>query len=294
MISVAPITVSLIIIAYESADLLPACIESALETTPPSCEIIVVDNASQDTTRSLVQEYGGRVRFVPLARNIGFGRAANVGAAAARGDIFIFLNPDTTFPPGWLEPLVQTARHHTDIALCCPQTTAPGGIPAEPVEAVLRDKAALPGCGLTARRDIWLKLGGFDEAIFLYWEDTELCWRAWLQGWRVVTVNAAWIWHARSATTKRFGRWDGQRMQNSLYTHLKLRPWQTALPFIARQIVVTLVKSAMRPTLAAALFQAWGWNLAHLAQTMHKRRQVRTGLPKERDMLLDRLTSMTR
>jgi N-acetylglucosaminyl-diphospho-decaprenol L-rhamnosyltransferase len=267
------IQTSLIVVNYNGAALLPSCIESALATTPPDCELIVVDNASTDGSRALLAGYGERVRVVPSPRNIGFGRACNLGAAAARGDLLVFLNPDVTFPAGWLAPLAEAARDER-YGLICPQPLAPG----EPIPVAggpaLADLAQLPGCGLTARRAVWLALGGFDEAFFLYWEDTELCWRAWLLGWRVGVAPRSFVYHEKSATTRVYGRWDAERARNSLYTYLKLMRWSVALGYALRLLLVCAVKALRWPRLAPGLLHAWWWNAAHLGQTMRARRAL--------------------
>ena len=265
---------SLIIVNFNGADLLPACIESALATLRPHDELLVVDNASTDGSRVVVARYGDAVKLVPVPHNIGFGRACNLGVAAARGDMLIFLNPDVTFPSGWLDTLAQAAWSDPQIALLCPHTVPPNA----PTPAVSGpqtiDQAAVPGCCLATRRDAWLALGGFDEAFFLFWEDTELCWRAWLLGWRVVTAQQCWVYHQKSATTARFGRWDAERMRNSLYTYLKLMRWPVVLAYAARLAAVTLVKSARMPALAPQLARAWMWNIRQLPHTLAARRSV--------------------
>ncbi len=264
-------SVSLIVVNYNGAALLPACLESALAGMPPGGEILVVDNASADDSLALLARYAGRVRLVLSPRNLGFGRACNLGAAAARGELLVFANPDVTFPPGWVEPLAAAAWSDQRIGLLCPQTIAPGAPPPDTGGPQIEEHAMIPGCCLTARRDAWLALGGFDEAIFLYWEDTELCWRAWLLGWRVGTARRSWVYHQKGATTGAFGRWDAERARNSLYTHLKLMRWPVALAYAARLLAVCLVKAALRPDLVPSLARAWAWNLAHLGATLRRR-----------------------
>lgn len=267
---------SLIIVNYNGADLLPASIESALATLGPHDELLVVDNASTDGSRAVVARYGGAVKLVPVPRNIGFGRACNLGVAVARGDLLIFLNPDVTFPCGWLDTLAHAAWSDPKIALLCPQTIPPSA-PAPDINGLeTTDQAAVPGCCLAARREAWLALGGFDEHFFLFWEDTELCWRAWLLGWRVVTARRSWVYHQKSVTVSQFGRWDAERMRNSLYIYLKLMRWPVAGAYVARMAAATLVKSLRSPALAPKLAHSWMWNIAHAPQTWAARCAVQS------------------
>jgi N-acetylglucosaminyl-diphospho-decaprenol L-rhamnosyltransferase len=286
--------VSLIVVNYNGAELLPACLESALASLPPGGEVLVVDNASTDDSRAVLARYGNRVRLVPSPKNLGFGRACNLGAAAARGDLLVFANPDVSFPPGWAEPLVQAASSDQRLGLLCPQTIAPGAASPDTGGPQVEEHGMIPGCCLTARRDAWLALGGFDEAFFMYWEDTELCWRAWLLGWRVGTARRSWVYHQKGATTGAFGRWDAERTRNSLYTHLKLMRWPVVLGYAARLLVVCAAKAVLRPSLAPGLARAWAWNLAHLEATLRRRRQIQARRVGDPRLLERRISAMER
>jgi GT2 family glycosyltransferase len=265
---------SLIIINYNGADLLPDCIESVLPTLRAQDELLVVDNASTDTSLAVLARFADVIRIVPLPRNIGFGRACNLGSAAARGDLLVFLNPDVTFPHNWRAPLVHAAWSDPRIALLCPQTLLPGSPDPCTSGSEVEEHATVPGCCLAVRRDAWLALGGFDEAFFLYWEDIELCWRAWLLGWRVVTARRSWVYHQKSAITARRGGWDAERMRNSMYTYLKLMRWPVVLQYMMRLLVITAIKSLRDPSLAPHLALAWWWNIAHLKRTLLLRHAI--------------------
>ena len=89
--------VSVIIVNYKTSQLLVQAIDSILDKTEDIVyEIIVVDNHSQDDSERVVHErYGNRVTYLPLAENVGFGRANNEGLRIVRGRNILFLNPDT-------------------------------------------------------------------------------------------------------------------------------------------------------------------------------------------------------
>ena len=89
--------VSIIIVNYKTACLLANAVESIFDkTTGVDFEVIVVDNASGDDCGSLLaRKFKGRVTYVGLNENIGFGRANNEGARLAKGRNLFFLNPDT-------------------------------------------------------------------------------------------------------------------------------------------------------------------------------------------------------
>jgi GT2 family glycosyltransferase len=233
-------------------------------------EVLVVDNASRDGTPGLVAERYPEVKLLANSQNLGFGRACNQGARAARGALLVFLNPDVIVTPGWLTILVRRASQYLDAAIICPTTLYPGQPPPS-TAMVVEELAAVPGCAMLMPRAAWEELGGFDEQIFLYWEDTELCWRAWLLGWRVLADLEALVYHERGGSADG-RRWDDQRIKNSLYTYLKLMRWRRVIVFAALLAAKTLVKVVLRRQ--PGLLNAWRWNITHLGLTLAARRAI--------------------
>src|SRR5271166_4379353 len=97
---------SAIIVTYKSADAIGPCLEALARE---DCEIIVVDNASQDETVLRVEEFVAwhELRLVANDRNLGFAAAANQGACEATGDVLLLLNPDAIAEPGAVKTLLQ-------------------------------------------------------------------------------------------------------------------------------------------------------------------------------------------
>src|SRR5262245_47850788 len=122
--------VSLVVVTYNSAALLPGFFEALAATTYAPYEVLVVDNASRDGTPQLVAEHCPQARIVANAENLGFGPACNQGARAAHGDLLVFLNPDVIVTPSWLAILVRRAADHPDAAIICPTTLYPNEQPA--------------------------------------------------------------------------------------------------------------------------------------------------------------------
>lgn len=88
--------VSIIIVSYNTADLTVSCIESIFSRTEQlRFEVIVVDNGSTDNTVQRIKEQFKKVRIIETGRNLGFGKANNIGLKEARGNYILFLNSDT-------------------------------------------------------------------------------------------------------------------------------------------------------------------------------------------------------
>ncbi len=204
---------SVVIVNYRGRGRLGACLD-ALAAAPPACrsEIIVIDNDSDDGSWD---EADGRpgVRLVRNAANVGFGRACNQGAALAGGRHLVFLNFDCAPEPGWLDALVRCADDDPGVGAAQAVVLHPdgtvntagnrlhylgfswapnGGRPpaGRPCEVAVGSGACLL---VPAQR--FRALGGFWEAMFLYCEDTDLCWRLRLAGLRIVVCPDARVRH---------------------------------------------------------------------------------------------------
>lgn len=221
-------SVSAIVVSYETREDLGACLASLAAHGGPGLETIVVDNASSDGSADLVGCSFPAVRLVRSARNEGFGAACNRGAAVATGAYLLFLNPDAQVTAGAVPALARALDAHPDVAIVGPRTLNEDGTaqvsfgPAltplaewrqrRLVRAVARrDPHALriaherslvagapdwvSGSCLMIRRRAFDAVAGFDEGFFLYEEDVDLCVRVRAQGGGVRFEPAATVVH---------------------------------------------------------------------------------------------------
>jgi GT2 family glycosyltransferase len=211
------ITVSIIIVNYNGAAYLGNCLESLQRSLLPDCEIILVDNASTDESLRLVRERFPQVSLLPSDHNLGFGGGNNLGARCARGQYLVFLNPDTTVEPGWLEVLIKTLDDHPRAALvtskvmqmeepdkisaCGNEMHITGltlgrgmGQPRNTFDQV-EEVTAVSGASFCVKQDVFDHLGRFDDSFFLYMEDSDLSLRARLAGFCCLHAPQSVIYH---------------------------------------------------------------------------------------------------
>jgi GT2 family glycosyltransferase len=167
--------------------------------------VIVVDNGSTDGSAEIAREYG---RVIENSENSGFPAACNHGAAAAGGELLVFLNPDAVPEPGWGEAIRRplggpwTAWQGLVVADGKVNSSATdvhftGVAWASSAEAAApREVAALSGACLAVRTAEFRALGGFAEGFFLYHEDVDLSLRLRLAGGRLGIEPAARVEHA--------------------------------------------------------------------------------------------------
>lgn len=208
---------SIVTLNYKKKDLTISCINSlqeqfANEFTKNEMEVIIVDNDSQDASVSAIREEIKKKKFenmqvIANSSNSGFGAGCNVGAKASKGEFIIFLNNDTLVKDKGLLKMAQYAKEHPEVAILGGQLrNFDGSLQASTGKfytlwyALLLllggqrfgvlDKSPsaiekvdwVKGGLLMIRRDVFEELKGFDEKIFMYTEDMELCYRSHLAG----------------------------------------------------------------------------------------------------------------
>ncbi len=216
---------SIIIPNYNGSRFMPTCLDALRTQTHPAerTEIIMVDDASTDTSVAFVAEHYPEVKIVRLEHNGGLAIGCNAGARAAGGDLLVMLNNDTEVEPGWLTALVGAAEAHPAAAAIASKmllfdrrdtlhnagdVMGADGIPRNRGVWQVdrgqfdRDLTVFGGCGggVAYRRAAWEQAGGFDERLFMYLEDVDLAWRLRLLGWEAVYAPEARLYHQLSAT----------------------------------------------------------------------------------------------
>jgi GT2 family glycosyltransferase len=210
-----------VVVAFESADGLAACLAAVRE----SAQAFVIDNASSDGSAEIAAAAGAHV--VRNADNRGFAAAANQGAALGRAGLILFLNPDAIVTAPELARLVRALDDPT-VAVAGPRLVHPDGaeqrawwpFPSPSLTwrealGLERFRARRPaadgtvdfvvGACLLVRRDVFERLGGFDERFWLYGEEADLCRRVAESGLRVVHVSEAQAGHVGAASSAALG-----------------------------------------------------------------------------------------
>jgi len=214
--------VSVIVPTYEGRHHLENLLPSLREQTLPH-EVIVVDNASTDGTDELLREGWPDVHVVSFSENLGFGKAANAGVAAAASKTVVLLNNDTVCRPDFLERLIEALDPEQGVVMASPVLVRLGneglidtagivvdrslhgfnhmyGEPVEVLDAGAFDPLAPCGGAAAFDRAAFVEVGGFDPAFFAYLEDVDLGLRCVGRGWHCRLAPTAIAIHAHSGT----------------------------------------------------------------------------------------------
>lgn len=235
---------SIIIPVWNCCELTRQCLAALVKTTEGiSWELIVVDNHSTDDTASFLSSLGGDVQIISNQENLGFAKACNQGAQAARGKYLVFLNNDTIPQPDWLRPLVSEVEEHPEVGvvgsklLYADGSTQHAGVvfmrsiaspyhiyrsapSSEPGVNQRRAFQAVTAACMLIRRELFEEVQGFDEAFINGFEDVDLCLKVRKKDYQVIYQPRSVVYHLESQTP---GRKEHEK-QNS---QLLLEKWGT-------------------------------------------------------------------
>lgn len=228
--------VSVIVVTYNSADVIYACLRSVERVGVPT-QIVVIDNASDDGSAELVATSFPRAALVTNNENVGFARAVNQAIGLCRGRAILLLNPDTEVTDGSIELLLAALDSDRALGAVGPLVTQPAqrrrvleagrqlttwrmfthatGLSRLSARVPLlegsylirgvhddrpRDVGWISGACILIRSELMASLGGLNERWFMYAEDFELCLRITRAGWRLRHLPAARVSHHMSTS----------------------------------------------------------------------------------------------
>ncbi len=228
------VSMSVVIVNWNTRDLLARCLESLrVEMSAQVVEVFVVDNASSDGSAAMVRARFPWVRLIENAENVGFARANNQALSQARGPYIVLLNSDTQVSPGALQTLVHFMETHPRAGACGPLLRNPDGslqASCHPLLTPAREfwrlifldplyrRATYPqerwglelprrvevikGACLLLRSEALDEVGLLDDRYFMYTEEMDLCYRLSRAGWELWWVPQATIMHHGEASSR--------------------------------------------------------------------------------------------
>lgn len=221
---------SVVIVNYNAGEKLLECVAHAKQQAE---QIIVVDNASSDSSIVALKKAFPTVRLICNNRNLGFATACNLGAKIAAGDHILFLNPDCILAPNALSILVRAVNSAPDVGMVGGMLTNPDGteqaggrreIPTpwrsfvmafgfsrlrnrypklfsdfsmhdQPLPELAVEVDAISGACMLVRRDALEEIGLLDEGYFMHCEDLDWCMRFHKKNWKILFVPNARMVH---------------------------------------------------------------------------------------------------
>ena len=278
------IDLSIVIVSWNVADLLAACLTSIYaELGDLRAEVIVVNSGSHDQSVAMLRDRFPQVKVLAQAENIDYTRANNLGLAQAEGRYLLLLNPDTEIMGDALARMVGYLDANSDVGIVGPYTQNTDGsyqssrrrfptlataffestwlqvlAPKQMLDRFYVNDVApdqtldvdwVQGSALMVRRKVYAQIGGLDEGYVMYSEELDWCRRAKDAGWRVVFLaEAQIIHHGGKSSDQVVGR------RHILFQQSKLRYFRKYHGIIAAQSlrVFLLLNYAVQLGLEAA------------------------------------------
>lgn len=280
----------------------------------PGSELIIVDNASGDNSADWIEAYYPQVRILRNRQNVGFAAACNQGAAASSGNVLVFLNQDTEVLSGWLKALVEGLTRNASVGLTtskllymtqkdkinlCGQDVhytglvfGHGTLCASDAFIQAQEVGAVSGASFAIWRLLWEQLKGFDETFFMYYEETDLCWRAGTLGYSSWYIPESISYHDANIKPSPAVMYYAARNR----VKLVLKQWKLLtliilLPsFFLSDFIDWIYRIKLGGSYVSAKLHACGWLLANTRWILKARREAQAGRQVSDASLLQKCT----
>jgi len=221
--------VSIITPSWEGLQFTKQMMESVEENTDWPFELIIVDNGSTDGVEDFVLNANFKMagQFIRNETNMGFAKANNQGATIAKGEYLCLLNNDVIATKGWLTAMMRVFEEEKGCGAVGARLIHPGngtiqhagviemdsGMPDHvyfnmPMDYKLamerKEYFAVTGACMLISRELYIKLGGLDEAYVNGWEDMDLCQKIRKAGYKIFYEPNAMLYHYESRTSTRY------------------------------------------------------------------------------------------
>lgn len=270
----APPVLSAVVVNWNGQDYLPACLDALLAQDPAPDEVIVVDNHSDDRSREVVAEQYPQVRLVDTGRNGGPCHARNVGAQQASHEQVLFVDNDVVLHEGAIAALLACMAQDERVAMVQARSVCgddpnvvhyDGGDLHFLGTLVLRnwyqpiaeasDPAGPVGAGIAlcflAKKSVYEQAGGFDENLFILYEDNEFSYKLRMRGHLIRLCPEAICTHKAGTvglSVRGEAKYPGKRTylhsKNRWYVLFTCMRWRTLLLTVPAQLAYGVVYAA--------------------------------------------------
>lgn len=295
---------SIVIPCFNAEKYIRGCLNSILRSEFQNYEVIVVDDNSKDKSREILKSYEHQpqIRVLYLDQNQGPAKARNLGVKNSSGKYLLFLDIDTEIDDSCVKAVVDKFEDDQKVGalqtkLLRGQTSkidAAGhflsffGFPYEigggKNESAHNKETVIfgpRGAGMAIRREILEKIGGFDEDYFIYGEETDLSWRAWLAGSEVHYFPQAKVYHFQKSSLNKKTEYrifyEGAKNNTSNIlknADLGMLFWMLPLHLLGWVFASLKLVLQRRPHSAIWVYRGLWWNLVNVDKTLKKRKVV--------------------
>ena len=308
--------VSVVIVNYNTRNLLKRCFDSVYKQNYRNFEIIFFDNGSIDGSANYVKKNFPKVKATESNINLGLSEGRNRAIASSKGDLILFIDTDTILKSDLLAKLVKEINKEKNLGIVQPKVLFPKTRKIQQAGVFITDTGFLyypgygksaddprfnkeieifssVGCCMLVKRDVFKSSGNFDKDLFAYFEETDFCWRALLSGFKIKYLPSAEVFHLGSKTSKTLGsdfmifhsfknRICSIIKNSDLITMVKILPVHLLLCQAASFIYLISGRCNGFLAIQKALF----WNIKNFKETLRKRYKIQTEIRKVSDFAI--------
>lgn len=295
---------SIIIVNWNGIKWLQNCLNSVFNQDFKSFEVIFVDNGSEDGSCEFVEKKFPKVKIINLSKNHGFAVANNIGMESAKGEILFLLNNDTVIKKdlldkilpifkdpkiGIVQPKLVLLEDKNKLDLVGAYWTSTTflsyfGLLGDSKARKYNQKQSVfsnKGAAMFIRKSMIDKIGGFDADFWSYYEETDLCQRAWISGYQCWYFPVSVCFHANGGTSLKIDNSFIQfhNFKNKFSSFLKNFELKNLIKIVPTFVFLVLglsfwylITGKFQKSLA--LLKSLFWNLKNLKKTISKRKII--------------------
>jgi len=294
--------VSIIIVNWNGGEVFQKCLESLSEIDYRNTELIVVDNGSTDGSEKLAK----KAKIIKNKKNLGFAPANNQGFKISKGEYVLLLNNDTVVNKDFLSKLIERMEQDETIGVLQPKIfmmrkkgrldnagsffTRIGflehwGFDKKDGKEFQEEREifSAKGACMLIRREVIEKVGLFDADFGSYFEESDFCWRVWMNGWRILFYPKAKIHHKIGYTIRRLNvrEMNYDYYRNRISSLIKNLTTKNLIYILPVHIIISVGISFMffiklKYKNALMILKAIAWNLLNIEKTLKKRATIQS------------------
>jgi GT2 family glycosyltransferase len=292
-----PPKVSIITVSFNGRGFLDSFFNSLAGLDYRNTELIFVDNASSDGSVGYVKQNCPAAIVVENKDNLGFCVANNEAVERASGDYLFFLNNDTKIDRQAINVLVEAMDADKNIGICgCRMNSFDGkkyfhtgiGLDIFGYPVAYGPVFYAEGSAMMMRKEFFQSLGGFDSKYFMFHEDVDIAWRAWLYGYKVVACDKAIVYHMLGASAGgniKEGKYRSTLSRrylserNNIRTLLKNYSTRFLVLFLPFYVMINAAEMFLfliigQAKVCACYLRAYLWNIRNIEDTLNERRRI--------------------
>ena len=316
--------VSVIILNYKGLNDLKECFDSLNKIMYQNIEIFLVDNNSQDKSVEIIRRRYNKIKILELKNNYGFAKGNNLAMTHVNGKFVVLLNMDTVVDKDWLTELVKVAQSSNKIGIVGSKiyyyddkkkidfagsyTDIYGNITnigkkKMGCEIYNNQTKAFYICGasLMFKKEVYNKIGLFDPLYFMYYEDVDFCWRAWIYGYDVIYAPKSIIFHKIGHISKDVKIKYYFTEKNRLRTMLKNYELKSLLKILPRYFFLSIrrifkwnnfIPQLRRSDVLITFIKVIIWNFIHISSIIRIRREIQVDRTRDDKFLFNLIINL--